>query len=302
MTITTITAPVTAPPRTRAHAVQVLPPGAPRHTWLREREKSIGGGEAAAVAGLSKYCSPYELWLIKTGRYVVPETPKMRAGTLLEPMTVALFEAETGLECTEAGMWRTTSMPWQHANPDRFTSDGHGLECKATFDWGARDYADGPTPHAIVQSQWYMHITGRRRWYIAVLTDGWDLRWWWMDRDDHMIAMLIDDVAYFWHEHVVTDIPPPVDGTEYTRDAIRRAYGYEYEAGTGVEVPGLSEWVDERRALKESIKHLAADLTLVENKIKAALGDHEYGTEHGVPRIEWKARGETSYPRYLKEL
>lgn len=282
-------------------AVQVLPPGAPRHLWLRERETSMGGSDAAAAVGESRFCSPYQLWLIKTGRMVVAETAQMRAGTLLEPMTVGLFEAESGLDCTPAGMWRTPAMPWQHANPDRFTSDGHGLECKATFGFAARDWADGPSSHAVVQSQWYMHVTGLTRWYIAVLTDGWKLDWWFMDRDQRLIDALAEQVAEFWHEHILTDVPPPVDGSERTRLAIRATYGYAHAAGTSVEIPGLRELVAERRECKDAIAYLTGQLTGVENKIKAALGDHHHGTEDGERLISWQARTTTNDLRYLQE-
>jgi len=297
--------PCTGPADTRrGRAVQVLAPGASRYEWLRARRDSIGGSEAAAVAGVNRFCSPYELWLVKTGRHPGPvENDKMRAGVLLEPVVVELFERQTGLSCTPAGMWRTPLMPWQHANPDRWTSDGHGLEAKTTFGFpGAQEWDGGPTGHAICQSQWYMHVTGRDRWYIALLTDGWQLTWWWMERDQVLIDILAEDVARFWHEHVVADTPPPVDGGENTRLAIRRAYGYAYATGSGVEIPGLGELVAERRALKASITELKAQLDGVENTIKAGIGDHEFGAENGRPLIQWRARNTNDDLRYLKEL
>ena len=39
-----------------------------RAEWLAERRKSIGGSDAAAVIGLSRFASPYTVWLDKTGR------------------------------------------------------------------------------------------------------------------------------------------------------------------------------------------------------------------------------------------
>lgn len=284
-------------------AGMVLPPGAPRTQWLRERKSSIGGSEAAAIAGLNKYCSPYELWLLKTGRSAgIAETPKMRAGNLLEPVTVDMFAAETGLPCEVTGMWRPHNCKWEHANPDRFIGADAGLECKATFDFAAKDYADGPTPHAKAQSQWYMHVTGRSRWYIAVLTDGWLLRWWWMERDDKLITILADMAATFWHENVLTDTPPPVDGSKYTTEAIKRLYGYSYQTGSVV-IPGLGEMMRQRRELKAAIKHLQSELDPIENGIKAALGDYETGRdEHGSKLVSWSSQGGTSATRYLKDL
>lgn len=286
-----------------SRAVQVLAPDAPRTVWLRARADSIGGSEAASIAGLNRFCSPYELWLIKTGRDPGPrEDAKMRAGTLLEPITVAMFEAETGLEGHQAGMWRSRLCGWEHANPDRFIGADAGLECKATFEHGAREWESGPTAHAIVQAQWYMHVTGRRRWYIALLTDGWSLRWWWLERDDDLIATLQHEVARFWHEHVIADVAPPVDGSEHTWQAIRKAYGFTYRGGSRIEIPGLAHLVTQRHELKAAMAHLKSELDPIENTIKAGIGDHEIGCENGRALIAWSSRGENSATRYLKEL
>src|ERR1700689_4799218 len=35
---------------------------------ITARENGIGASECAAVLGISPYCTPYELWLVKTGR------------------------------------------------------------------------------------------------------------------------------------------------------------------------------------------------------------------------------------------
>jgi putative phage-type endonuclease len=39
-----------------------------RADWLKEREKGIGGSEAAAILGMNPYMSNVELWEYKTGR------------------------------------------------------------------------------------------------------------------------------------------------------------------------------------------------------------------------------------------
>lgn len=38
-----------------------------REEWLEERRKSIGGSDAAAVIGMSRFASPYTVWMDKTG-------------------------------------------------------------------------------------------------------------------------------------------------------------------------------------------------------------------------------------------
>jgi putative phage-type endonuclease len=41
-----------------------------RTEWLKEREKGIGGSEAAAILGMNPYMSNVELWEYKTGRKI----------------------------------------------------------------------------------------------------------------------------------------------------------------------------------------------------------------------------------------
>lgn len=65
--------------------------------WHEHRKQYRNASETAAVMGLSPWITPYELWLIKTGRKVVEETAPMRHGTQMEPAARAAFEDATGL-------------------------------------------------------------------------------------------------------------------------------------------------------------------------------------------------------------
>jgi putative phage-type endonuclease len=65
--------------------------------WHEHRAKYRNASETAAVMDASPWMTPYELWLIKTGRKVVEETAPMRHGTQMEPSARAAFEETTGL-------------------------------------------------------------------------------------------------------------------------------------------------------------------------------------------------------------
>jgi putative phage-type endonuclease len=65
--------------------------------WHAHRAKYRNASETAAVCGVSPWITPYDLWLIKTGRKVVVETAPMRHGTEMEPVARAAFEEATGL-------------------------------------------------------------------------------------------------------------------------------------------------------------------------------------------------------------
>lgn len=64
--------------------------------WLAYRLSMRNASESAAVLGASPWTTPYQLWLLKTGRAVTPVTSAMRHGTDTEPAARAAYEAQTG--------------------------------------------------------------------------------------------------------------------------------------------------------------------------------------------------------------
>lgn len=64
--------------------------------WLDYRRTMRNASETAAVLGVSPWCTPYQLWLLKTGRSVTKATIAMQHGTDMEPAARAAYEAQTG--------------------------------------------------------------------------------------------------------------------------------------------------------------------------------------------------------------
>lgn len=64
--------------------------------WLAYRMTIRNASETAAVLGLSPWITPYQLWLLKTGRKKQVVTPDMQHGTDLEPAARAAYELKTG--------------------------------------------------------------------------------------------------------------------------------------------------------------------------------------------------------------
>lgn len=125
-------------------AVEILPADAARtmyDRWRDARLDGIGGSDIAAILGLVNWETEYGLWLTKTGaRPPVDETPMMTRGRYAELMLAQWFADETGLALRKTGTWAvpeydpvtdSTVPGWMRCNPDRFTSDGGGVEFKA---------------------------------------------------------------------------------------------------------------------------------------------------------------------------
>jgi putative phage-type endonuclease len=64
--------------------------------WHEHRAKSRNASETPTVLGVSPWQTPYQLWLLKTGRAEQKVTPPMRRGSQLEPAARAAYELQTG--------------------------------------------------------------------------------------------------------------------------------------------------------------------------------------------------------------
>ena len=64
--------------------------------WHEHRRLNRNASESAAILGISPWVSPYQLWLLKTGRAKPEANAAMRHGTALEPAARAAYEDRTG--------------------------------------------------------------------------------------------------------------------------------------------------------------------------------------------------------------
>ena len=65
--------------------------------WHAHRRGLRNASETPAVLGISPWVTPYQLWLLKTGRAEPESNAAMRRGTALEPQARSAYEDHTGL-------------------------------------------------------------------------------------------------------------------------------------------------------------------------------------------------------------
>ncbi|WP_334032905.1 lambda-exonuclease family protein [Burkholderia gladioli] len=235
-----------------------------RVDWLEVRKSGIGGSDAAAAVGLSPYQSMLELWLVKTGRdtnLLKPDpndtTEPVYWGTLLEPIVAASYTKQTGNRVRRVNaVLQHSSIPWMLANVDRevvSNRDVQLLECKTAGEFGARLWRDGVPEYVQIQVQHQLCVTGKQAADVAVLLCGQRLDVHRIERNDALIARLIELEAAFWH-YVETDTPPPADGSESADRALRCLY-----PGAG----GAVDFTDDRR-----LSSVFADLVAVRAEIE----------------------------------
>ncbi|CAJ0719239.1 YqaJ viral recombinase family nuclease [Ralstonia mannitolilytica] len=205
-----------------------------RSDWLQVRKQGIGGSDAAAAVGLSPYKSQLELWLEKTGRDTnLPKldptdtTEPVYWGTLLEPIVAAAYTQQTGNRVRKVNaVLQHPTVPFMLANLDREVvgSPGvHLLECKTAGINGAKLWRDGVPEYVQLQVQHQLAVTGKAAGDVAVLICGQELQVHRVERDDELIARLIELEARFWR-YVETDTPPPADGSDSAAMALQCLY------------------------------------------------------------------------------
>lgn len=199
------------------------------------RQSGIGGSDVAAIVGVSRWSTAMDVWLAKTGQ-AAPLIPSaaMEWGNLLEDPIARKYAKETGRKVVNASAtldWATglrarvirpwADKPWRMAHVDRLVSgESRGLEVKtarfAGDDWGEQG-TDQVPPDYRLQVAWYMALTQRDVWDIAVLIGGSDFRIYTIERDLELEEMLFKVVDDFWLTHVLPRVAPPIDGSEATR-------------------------------------------------------------------------------------
>jgi putative phage-type endonuclease len=207
-----------------------------RDEWLTVRKGGIGSSDAAAAVGLNPYQSQLELWLIKTGRDTdLPkpdpndESSPMYWGTLLEPIVAAHYTRRTGNRVRRINavlQHPDADKTWMLANIDREVigaKDVQILECKTAGEFGSRLWRDGVPEYVVCQVQHQLAVTGKAAADVCVLVCGQEIRIHRIERDDALIARLIELERQFWR-YVETDTPPPADGSESADRALRCLY------------------------------------------------------------------------------
>ena len=261
-----------------------------REDWLAERRKSIGGSDAAAIVGLSKWSSPYSVWADKTGRLPEKEeTEAMRLGTDLEQYVAQRWSEQTGKKVAKSNyILKNPAYPFAHANIDRTVhGERAGLECKTTSTLDVKQFNDVEFPEQYyAQCVHYLAVTGWDKWYLAVLCYGRGFFTFELKRDEAEIKALMDAEAAFW-ENVINDTPPAVDGSEATTEALTTIYA-ESAPGT-VELFGREQLIDEYETIKRQLRALSERRDEIENILKTDLGDNERGL-CGRWTVSWKSQ------------
>lgn len=257
-----------------------------------DRRSFIGGSDAAAVLGMSRWRTPLDVWIEKTSVDPMPDTASepMRWGSRLEPVIADDYAARHSVRLIESPSIVHPDYPMISGTPDRLIVDADGqpiagLEIKTSSrydDWGADGTDEIPTEY-LLQCQQYMAVVPVDIWRVAVLLGGNRLREYVVRRNERLIdAMIAREVAW-WEAHVVSRVPPPGDSQPDIRWMRDAGSTIEADAATSARIELLARLRGEATAIAAAIEEEEA-------AVKAYMRDASTLTIGDAVAVTWKTQ------------
>ncbi len=193
-----------------------------------ERRQGLGGADMAAILDLSGYSDKWSVWAEKCGVDTGQEfadSPESRWGLAAEDALAAWYTAETGVELSPGQFVRHPEHPIVQGHTDRMIGDDGIVEFKTDASpgawnaWGEEGTDEIPFGH-LVQCQWYLFASGRRYCVVIALVCGRILIYR-VEADPELHALLLVEAQEFWGDYVLTNTPPPEDGSKGATRVLR---------------------------------------------------------------------------------
>lgn len=270
---------------------------------MDDRSKYLGGTDCAAVLGLSRYKTVWEIWAEKTGRIEptdISQKLSVRLGHKLEQTVADLFMEETGKKVVRKNdtMYHR-KYPFLGVNLDRrVVGEDAVLECKTANSRYAAQWDEEEIPiEYLCQVNHQLLVTGAKYAYIAVLIGGNEkFIWKKIDRDENLLQSMETKLVHFWQTFVEGDIPPdPASITYKDGDVLYRMFPNTQNEADPVQLTDeANKLVESIRAMDTDMKAIARQIDADKNRLKALLGENATGTT-GLYKITWKKVHKDAY-------
>lgn len=271
-----------------------------REDWLQFRKQGIGSSDAAAACAIHPYLSMLELWMIKTGRMSsdIDESIKgyspLYWGNTLEPMVAKYYQEHTGSKV------RRVNAILQHPDPDNhfmlanldYSVVGNDevqiLECKTAGEHGTKLWKHGVPLYVTCQVQHQLAVTGKQAAHICVLLCGHEAKIYKVERDEKLIASIIEHERLFW-QYVQTDTPPTPDHSESAARALKQLYPNP-KPSSKVDLrddDGANKLFEKLLSYRDYMQELEQRHDQVKHQLQTLIADNEVAIfEKGA--ISWK--------------
>lgn len=271
----------------------------------RSHEHKLGCSEIATALGLSRWKTPYQLWLEKTGR-AKPENIdgllRVELGNKLEQVVAQMYAERTGSKLARHAPTLTSERwPYLVGHLDRrIVKARRGLEIKTHLtrftsdEWGEEGTDKVPSEY-LLQSMGYLMLSGWDSWDLAVLMAGPEFRIYTIQPDRDLIRWITMGLDRFW-KHVETDAPP--NPISFQDAALRWPTSINKPVHASAQAEAL---VAELRELKTGIAGLETREKSLELELKILMEDGDLLIDdNNRPLASWKTQ--TSNRIDLKKL
>lgn len=239
---------------------------------LTSRSKGLGSTDIVEANGLSPWrgAGPMRLYCEKLGikspndeEEADDDRDHLEWGHVMEPVIAANYEEKVGVELVMGR--RVTNKRWPHfwATLDRMVAVQEKLvEIKnvgspALYQHWDVTSQDGIPRYVRAQVTVAMAISGYQVCDVAASIGGRPPHVWTVFYDAELGEMLMSGAVKFW-DHVLTNVPPPIDGTPASKAYLE--YRYPCEADRVIEdATEEEEWLANERAAAKSAEEEAKD-------------------------------------------
>lgn len=263
-----------------------------------DRSKYIGGSDIGAILGLSRFKSPLDVWMEKTGREYKPcDSLPMRFGSFAESFVASEYARATSSALLhDESIYIHPSHAYMSSHIDRFIlGDGENLpptrilECKtanpfAQNEWGEAGSDQVPMSY-LAQCIWYMAITQIEKADLAVLFGNSDFRIYEITRDLELEALVLQKAQLFWTEHVLKDIPPPAQNEADCQMLFSKGDSSQSVQAT----KEIVELTNRFHLLNSEIEVREQEISLIKQTLMTQMGEAEILTHQGKALATWKA-------------
>ena len=286
-------------------------------TFHAQRLTGLGGSDIGAILGLNPWRTPYQVFLEKIGEAEPFEgNLQTRFGSYAEEFVAREYCEQTGRQVHRFNpMLRHPTAPLiGHVDrlvvPAGAKKASHmgqirtdlGLEAKTASafatgrasEWGESGSDQVPEAY-LVQCAVYMALTECPKWDLAVLFGNTEFRIYHLTRDMELEAMILDEAARFWTDHVIARVPPtPSSEAEARQRWPRHSEGKVLEADDALAVMFQhladckrrgKEQAEEEQALKDLILPLLADADSVR---RGEMSLATYRANKDSQRTDWQ--------------
>lgn len=270
---------------------------------FNKRKLFIGGSDVSACLGLSRYKTPYQLFIDKMEMdNRKEETEAMYFGNKLESLVREEYTRRTGKKVNQNyPEIINPKYPFLIAHVDGLIEDISSfriLECKTTRwfnkeEWGNEEGTDNvPIPYLCQVAAYCIvadcisskPIDGAD---IAALGSTSDFRIFHYSRNQELETLIIEKTKFFYENHMMTGVPP----SPTYNDDLSKIYKIAKKESVMVATNDLVSKAEELKYLSQQIKEMEEKEQLLKNEIQLEMKEAETLISiNGEPLATWKTQ------------